>query len=86
MIEVSSKFVCCLARISQPRGDLNPERGSILNETHRKRRINTSTNAKPAQVSTMLLVTIEYLRRPKFMSETDKVLIKEILSLFFFFF
>lgn len=30
MIEVSSKFVCCLARISQPRGDLNPERGFIL--------------------------------------------------------
>lgn len=27
MIEVSSKFVCCLARISQPRGDLNPEHG-----------------------------------------------------------
>lgn len=31
MIEVSSKFVRCLARISQPRGDLNPERGPILN-------------------------------------------------------
>lgn len=30
MIEVSSKFVCCLARISQPRGDLNPGRGPIF--------------------------------------------------------
>lgn len=36
MIEVSSKFVRCLARISQPRGDLNPERGPILNGTRRK--------------------------------------------------
>lgn len=36
MIEVSSKFVRCLARISQPRGDLNPERGPILNGARRK--------------------------------------------------
>lgn len=74
MIEVSSKFVCCLARISQPIGDLNPERGSILRT---KRTANAAltlqTNAKPAGIYDVLLITIEYLRRPKFMSETDKM-------------
>lgn len=35
MIEVSSKFICCLARISQPRGDLN-HMHFVYNEMHRK--------------------------------------------------
>lgn len=47
MIEVSSKFLCCLARISQPRGDLNQMRnpfitGRITTTTHDK----SPTNAK----------------------------------------
>lgn len=51
MIEVSSKFVRCLTRISQPRGDLNPERGPILNGTRRKTPHCTPTNAKPAGIT-----------------------------------
>lgn len=47
MIEVSSKFIRCLARISQPRGDLNPGRSPILNGTRRKTSHYTPTNAKP---------------------------------------
>lgn len=54
MIEVSSKFVRCLTRISQPRGDLNPERGPILNGTRRKTPHYTSTNAKPAGIIRLL--------------------------------
>lgn len=53
MIEVSSKFVRCLARISQPRSDLNPERGPIFNGTRRKTHY-TPTNAKPADIITII--------------------------------
>lgn len=59
MIEVSSKFVRCLTRISQPRGDLNPERGPILNGTRRKTSHCTPTNAKPARYYDLSL-TAEY--------------------------
>jgi hypothetical protein len=57
MIEVSSKFVRCLARISQPSGDLNPERSPILNGTRRKRRTIWPddtiypTNVKPVDIT-----------------------------------
>lgn len=54
MIEVSSKFVRCLARISQPRSDLNPERGPIFNGTRRKTPHYTPTNAKPAGIIRLL--------------------------------
>lgn len=66
MIEVSSKFVCCLARISQPRGDLNPERCPSFKRNAPQTPHCISTNAKPAGI-TMLLVTVECLHRPKFM-------------------
>jgi len=59
MIEVSSKFVRCLARISQPRGDLNPGRGPILNGTRRKTPHCTPTNAKPAGITIINSLTAE---------------------------
>ncbi|TGZ49975.1 hypothetical protein DBV15_07458 [Temnothorax longispinosus] len=75
MIEVSSKFVRCLTRISQPRGDLNPERGPILNGTRRKTPHYTSTNANSLTAEVALPSPEIYVR-----GFTTKIILKETFS------
>lgn len=62
MIEVSSKFLCCLARISQPRGDLNQMRspfitGRIATTTHDK----SPTNAKLVYIIYIFIYFFSYI-------------------------
>lgn len=85
MIEVSSKFVRCLARISQPRSDLNPERGSIFNGTRRKTPRYTPDKCQARRYYTIInsLTAELHFRRPKFTFEqkfATKITLKETFS------